>query len=191
MADAAGRARHHSHLPASKPAAVEQRLPGGEAGHRYRRRLLVAKALWFLRDRHGRCGRILGVPAARREAEYLVALGEPCGARRLDRARDVDAEDPRERRLPVPPPALPVGRVHGRSVDPDQQLPLAGLRTIGLLVAEDVGVARLMNHHGLHLRPPLTRRSRAACSAGEVASRGADRDAGERGGFPPRSASAF
>src|SRR5438477_2683252 len=55
MAYPADGSRHESRLPTDEPALVEEGLPSGEAGDRYRRGLLVTDALRLPRNRrHGR-----------------------------------------------------------------------------------------------------------------------------------------
>ena len=137
-------------LSAFEPAAVEQRLPRGHAGHRERGGLLVAET--------GRLPCIVlaeaiansAYPPARDVPEHVVALGEAVGTRELDRARSVSAEQRWKPRFGQPAPGLPVRRVDGRSAHPDQHLAVAGLGPVGLLVMQDVRAAGLVDQHGLH-----------------------------------------
>ena len=102
------------------------------------------------RHQSGRRRRVLGVGAARRHSEHLVAVGERVRAGGLDDPRDVAAQNLGQGSLGDPAPILRVDRVYRCGVGPDQHLAFARLGPVHLLESKDIGIAGLVNHDGLH-----------------------------------------
>ena len=186
MPDAAGGGVDQHALPGLHARDLGQRLPGGEADERQRRRVDVVEAVRLAREVARRRRDVLGVAARllgeARHAEHLVARLEQARARAggLDHARHVVAEDRR-----VAPHAeaargtpLPVGRVDAGGMDGDEDLGRAGLRARDRDGLEHVGPAPAACGDRAHrlgasgqAAPPARRRGRRARACGRARAR--------------------
>ena len=161
-ADGAARAVDEHALPGLELRVVEECLPGGEADHRERRGVRERDARRRRRQDVGRCDDVLGgraVGGHRQERDDRIADRDALDAvaEGVDGAGDVDAgrvrQRHRERALQVAAADAAVHRVERRRGDAEADFAGAGDGLLDVLVAEDVGVAELVETHCLHLGP--------------------------------------
>jgi hypothetical protein len=112
--------------------------------------LRVAERRGLVRDHRRGRDRKLGIRAARRDAEHLVALAKGLRARYDDGARHIAAEHRRELDLREAAPALPVDRIDRRGAHLDQHLALAGLAALDIALLQDLRTARFVDHDRAH-----------------------------------------